>query len=77
MGSVRNITGPWLVVGGPLASHWPDTGHQASRSVKLTLDLMSLDTMLTRDIFLLQGHILYNHEGRSVLDGLTISKYLN
>ena len=72
MGSVRNITGPWLVVGGPLVSHWSDTGHQASRSVKLTLDLMSLDTMLTQDIFLLQGHLWYNHEERSMRIALII-----
>ena len=46
---------PSLAVGGHLTGL---TGLQASRSVKLTLDLMSLDTMLTEDSFVLQGHHL-------------------
>ena len=51
------VSDQWEILLVSLASHWTDTTvHQASRSVKLTLDLMSLDTMLTEDIFLLQGH---------------------
>ena len=46
------VSDQWEILLVSLASHWTDTTvHQASRSVKLTLDLMSLDTMLTQDIF--------------------------